>query len=153
MVLPPDYRISYVEMSGMIKSLLGLSIRDTSSATSSSSASSTDGDCIDHQAASSSLSSNVDSSVKNDNLGKATEIPATAATTSVSEVNKEEDVTLDEEAIKEAVKDYGEQERLAPFRTKQILKKALKPNPPDEPDPSVSALSTNFSISIWCCKY
>jgi hypothetical protein len=45
---------------------------------------------------------------------------------------------IDEEAIKEAVDSYADMERLAPFRTKQLLKKALKDAPPNEPAPDVS---------------
>lgn len=49
----------------------------------------------------------------------------------------------DEHIIREIVKDYGQVERLTPFRIKQILKAALRETKPPHPDPSVS---TSFTI-------
>lgn len=59
--------------------------------------------------------------------------------TGISDAEGEDD-EIDEESMREAVQSYADEERLAPFRTKQILKKVLKPLPPNEPDPSVSRL-------------
>ncbi|KAK9897109.1 hypothetical protein P389DRAFT_53299 [Cystobasidium minutum MCA 4210] len=110
----------------MIKSFFGLSLSDTSaSSTSSSSTSSVLATDSLPEADASPKSASVKTPVTNADL------PATP----VAVENNPEEAEIDEETIKEAVQSYADEERLAPFRTKQILKKVLKPMPPNEPAP------------------
>lgn len=128
----------------MIKSLFGLSISGTSSTTTSDSES---GSITSSDTASSAFS------ISETTKPKKTNASAAIALTLLNEDEKEvqeletkEEEVVDEDAIKEAVQSYGEQERLAPFRTKQILKKALKSTPPSEPTPDVSLPSLKIML-------
>lgn len=107
-----------------------MSISDTSSSTSSSSTTS----LADQPTISAPPLIEVQSSQSEETI--VNPASTTIIDTEVVEAKADE---IDEEAIKEAVREYGEMERLAPLRTKQILKKALKPAPPAAPDPSVSS--------------
>lgn len=139
----------------MIKSFFGLSISDTTSSSSTATSSSTtseNGEVKDENKSNSSSIIQADES--SDITSKKPLSAATGSqlvTTKISEplviqsdpstIDAEgEDDEIDEESMKEAVQSYADEERLAPFRTKQILKKVLKPLPPNEPDPSVSRL-------------
>lgn len=124
----------------MIKSLFNLSLTGTDSSTSST-ATSISGDQDSKSSpgrASSAAAATNATSVRDVNL--ATDKSSAERKFDVTAGDAEQNDEEDEEAIKEAVQAYAEEERLAPFRTKQLLKKALKPAPPDEPDPSVSIL-------------
>lgn len=123
----------------MIKSFFNLSLTGMDSSTSSTTSSiSEDQDSKSSLGGAASSVGLSTSSAKDVNL--ATQKSAAEEKVDETAGDAEQNDEEDEEAIKEAVQTYAEEERLAPFRAKQLLKKALKPAPPDEPDPSVSIL-------------
>lgn len=140
----------------MIKSFFGLSISDTTSSSSTATSSSTTSENgkvkeDESKSNSSSIIQADESSVTTSKKPLSTATGSQLVTTKISEPAimesntgisdaEGEDDEIDEESMREAVQSYADEERLAPFRTKQILKKVLKPLPPNEPDPSVSRL-------------